>query len=378
MRILLLSNMYPSPQHPSSGIFVRNQVERLERVHGVCASLVVSPGRALGWLAKLVKYSRLHALAWRHVVGRHHLIHLHYASPAHFCSAWPALLRLHLPLVVTVHGGDIHSLPPRGIRRVWVRAMLRRAAAVIAVSRDLSHALSDGLGVRQERIEVIDVGCDLRRFSPAPPQALPEIRARFGFSGDRVVLLFVGHLGQGKGLDILLRALELLRDRKRLALVVAGSGPLARPLAAAFAARVPEMDVRWLGEIRHSRLPDLYRAADIFVLPSRSEGRPAAILESMACATPVVASRVGGIPEIIRHGSNGLLFDTERADLLASALRELIAEPRLRARIAAQALEDVASHSLARQAARVYAVYRGLLDPDSRRSARHPGSAPGG
>jgi glycosyltransferase involved in cell wall biosynthesis len=364
MRVLLLSNMYPSPAHPGSGIFVRNQVEALERNNGVSVSLVVSRGRAASRPAKFLKYLRLHLGAWRQLFGRHDVAHLHYASPAHLFAAWPVLAKTGLPLVVTAHGSDVHSLPPRGLRRLWVRLALRRAAAVIAVSRELSHGLTERLGVPPERIDVVDVGCDVAHFTPVLPDEVLAIRRRLGLGADRTVLVFVGNLGHGKGLDLLLDALERLPGQPGLDLLIVGSGPLRERLAKEFAARLPGVNARWVGEVPHSGIRDFYRAADLFVLPSRNEGRPAAILESMACGTPVVASRVGGIPEIIQHDENGLLFDSERSDLLATALQRLVSDRELRSRLARRALRDVESHSLARQAARVHEVYRRVAGRD--------------
>lgn len=360
MRVLLLSNMYPSRAHPSSGIFVRNQVQALEEGHGVRTALVVSPGRATNWPAKFRKYIRLHLLAWVGSFRRHDIVHLHYASPAHLCAAWPVLLTTRKPVVVTLHGGDVHSLPARGIGRRWVRLVLRRAAAVIAVSHELKREITDRLGIDSRKIHVIDVGCDLRRFTPASPEAAQAIRQRLRLDAERTVLLFVGHLIPGKGLDILLDALEAVPEPSRLALLIVGAGPLGARLADEFAERAPEVDVRWLGEVEHSSMSDYYSAADLVILPSRNEGRPAAILEAMACGTAVLASRVGGIPEIIEHGMNGLLFDSERSDLLSSALKALASDRELRARLAGQALRDVESHSLAGQAGRVFAVYLGV------------------
>ena len=369
MRVLLLSNMYPSRAHPSSGIFVRNQVRALEERHGVQTTLVVSRGRAKGWPAKFLKYIRLHLLAWARSFRRHDVVHLHYASPAHLFAAWPALLPTRTPVVVTVHGGDVHSLPRRGVRRRWVRLALRRAAAVVAASRDLKRELIDELGIEPGKIEVIDVGCDLGRFAPASPQAVPALRRRLGLPAKGTVVLFVGHLNHGKGLDILLAALEALPGQSRLTLLIVGSGPLRERLAAEFAARVPAIDVRWLGEVEHSLMGDCYRAADLLVLPSRNEGRPAAILEAMACGTAVLASRVGGIPEIIEHGASGLLFDSERSDLLSSALDRLISDRDLRTRLAGQALRDAQSHSLVGQSERVHAIYRKGRRPQLNASA---------
>jgi D-inositol-3-phosphate glycosyltransferase len=338
-------------------VFVREQVEELRAHQGIQADLAVYRGRARGPAGKLLKYLRLHARAWAAASTRHDLAHLHYASPAHLIAAWPALLLRRAPLVVTLHRGELYALPRRGARRELVRFFLRRAGRLIAVSADLGRQLAGELGLPAERIAIIDVGCDTRRFRPCLPRDKAAAKARLGLDPARPHLLFVGRLTERKGIDLLLEAAARLPCPPRSVLLVVGSGPLRERLERASSGLAP-VEVRWLGERDHAELPAWFAAADAMVLPSRSEGRPAVVLEAMASGTPVVASRVGGTGELIEDGVNGLLFESQDAPALARALERLIGDLALGQRLAERALADVREHSLERQAARIAAIYR--------------------
>lgn len=151
-----------------------------------------------------------------------------------------------------------------------------------------------------------------------------------------------------KGLDILIQASPLLGN---VHTVIIGDGP-ARP------ASVPPR-THLLGTI-----PDAARllpAFDVFVLPSRKEGLPYALIEAMAAGLPIVATTVGGIPEIITHEKNGLLVPVENPAALAAAIRRLVDDPSFRAQLGNAAKTSAEKFSFAAQLANTLAVYRGLL-----------------
>ena len=116
----------------------------------------------------------------------------------------------------------------------------------------------------------------------------------------------------------------------------------------------------WCGDKKNDELPKWYAAADAFVLPSRNEGTPAVILEAMASGTPIIASKVGGIPEIISDGVNGLLFESEKSEQLRVCLKKLFHNKNMRQRLAENALNGVVEHTLQRQVEKIVAVYRSL------------------
>jgi glycosyltransferase involved in cell wall biosynthesis len=162
------------------------------------------------------------------------------------------------------------------------------------------------------------------QFCPGPK---PAARARVGLPSDVPVILYVGNLVPVKGVDVLLRAAAQLAEGGRdFRLVLIGDGPLRPALERQVRESGLGERVRFAGSIAHGELPDWFRAADVFCLPSHSEGVPTVLLEASACGTPWVASAVGGIPEIAALGPSRLVLPDSPADL-AAALKSALNEP---------------------------------------------------
>jgi glycosyltransferase involved in cell wall biosynthesis len=143
-------------------------------------------------------------------------------------------------------------------------------------------------------------------------------------------LLLVGKLTAAKGQHVAIEALADLRDYE---LMLVGEGPDEPGLRRLAADTGVAERVRFLGTVDHSQLPACYSAADITLLPSEREGMPNAVLESLACGTPVIATRVGGVPEVMTDAVTGMLLDERSARALAVAVRRLHAAPGERGRI---------------------------------------------
>jgi glycosyltransferase involved in cell wall biosynthesis len=146
------------------------------------------------------------------------------------------------------------------------------------------------------------------------------------------VILFVGNLLPVKGVDVLIDAISRLDERDRRArCYLIGQGPLRETLRQHIARLGLTDRVTLVGPVLHADLPDWFRAADVFVLPSHSEGVPCVLLEAAACQTPFVASRVGGIPEIA-HLNHGEMVPPGNAATLADAIARVLATPAARGR----------------------------------------------
>jgi glycosyltransferase involved in cell wall biosynthesis len=239
--------------------------------------------------------------------------------------------RRGLPVVIKVHGCDIlcggKGLDRNPSRQRRTIEALQRADGVVAVSRDLADKVID-LGVPAERVHVVYSGVDASLFYPGP-SALA--RTRLGLVVDDPMILFIGSLVTVKGIETLLKACAKLAARgMRFHACLIGEGPLKAKLSQ----QIHELDlegrVRLLGTKPQAELGDWYRAASVFVLPSLSEGIPNVLLESTACGTPFVASRVGGIPEIAHLGSSRLVPAGNSA-ALAEALEATLVDPKVNA-----------------------------------------------
>lgn len=258
--------------------------------------------------------------------SRGFVLHAHCAYPDGVGVALVARW-LRIPYVVTAHGSDINIYAPQRLIRPQVRWAMRGAIAVIAVSEALKAKIAQLTNGELRCLETIPcAGFDEQVFRPRP-----QATAREGAKLDRAarVILVVGNLVPIKGHDCLFDALTLLGTRGVLrapdCIVVAGDGPLRRHLEGRAAAMtVPQ--VRFLGSVPQSEVARWMNAATLLCLPSRDEGMPNVVIEAMASGIPVVATRVGGLPEIVVEGRNGVLVERDSPSSLANGLERAMSE----------------------------------------------------
>jgi glycosyltransferase involved in cell wall biosynthesis len=263
---------------------------------------------------------------------RFDLVHAHWIVPNGLVAATAAggaggAGGRRVPLAIGLHGSDVFLAERRGVRRL-ARWALSRARLLTGCSPELVERVC-ALGFAAERSRVIPYGVDVETFKPdAGRRGL--WRQRLGIPAAAPLLLGVGRMASKKGFPILVEALpELLAEVPDLHVVLAGGGDRLEELRAA-AACWPR--VHFPGPVLHDALPDLYRAADLFVLPAvhdrrgNVDGLPNVILEAMASGLPVVASGISGIPLAVTDGDNGLLVPERDPRALGRALRRLLAD----------------------------------------------------
>jgi len=298
------------------------------------------------------------------------------------CAFWftPGLVayltwrRRGIPYVVWAYGSDILDdwrTPRRAVKsilRPLKRVILGRASAIVAISHYTRQVVADQ-GVPATRIHVICPGVDPSRFSPAPPR--PEQLLRYRRGANRC-LLTVARLDPHKGHGLVLRALAgPLRDIPALRYLIAGSGPEESALRRTAASLGVEDQVVFLGHVPDGELPDLYRAADVFVMPSGSvdradlvEGFGIAYLEASASGKPVVGGRTGGTENAVVDGVTGFLVDPKDPAALARALRAVLEDPSLAERMGRAGRERVlTSLSLERMGERLLTLLESELVP---------------
>jgi glycosyltransferase involved in cell wall biosynthesis len=257
------------------------------------------------------------------------VVHVHFLIPQGlYVSAIRPGARWRL--AITFHGTDAYALPQRApLYRALVRRAARGADAITAVSGDLLRAVREAIPGLRVPARVILNGNPLVRprpaAAPSPAVATPPPDGH---------VLAVGSLIARKGYDVLIRAVRRARDRGReLDVAVVGTGPEADRLAALSRELGVADRVLLLGEVPHVELGTFYQRAGCFAHCAREEAFGLVLLEAMSCGKPVVATRVNGIPEIVRHGETGLLVPPDDPDALAEALLALDADPALRARL---------------------------------------------
>lgn len=359
MRVLALTNLYPNPYQPHRATFNRHQFRLLNDRHPVRVIAPIAwtdelkarwagqpplpPGRRVTHDGLTVDHPRY---LFPPKVGRHWYGHFFRAAvgpafrravdefrpdlvfaPWAYPDGWAAgrlARKAGLPVVLQCHGSDVLLLDQHPSRKRRTVEAVTAADGVVAVSRDIADRLIR-LGVPADRVRVIIDGVDQRVFHPG---SQTEARRVVGLPDDGPpVLLFIGNLVDVKAIDVLLEACGVLhRENFPVRAVVVGGGPLRAKLEQQAAALGLAERVRFTGPLPQHTLPDWYRAADLFVLPSHSEGVPNVLLEASACGTPWVASRVGGISEIAHLGISRLVPPNTPAEL-AAAIRESLTAP---------------------------------------------------
>lgn len=270
------------------------------------------------------------------------------------------LLRPFWPmrLVTTVHGWGVAGTPT--LYTSIDRLCLPRYERVICVSEDLrSQCLASG--VKERSCVLIENGVDLEQYSATI--AVAEAKARLGIPASRFVVGAVGRLSGEKAFDLLIRAVDqLLRDGADIELLIVGEGN-QRPRLESLVAELGRADcIRLLGFRTNPH--ELYRAMDLYVLSSLSEGLPNVLLEAMAMGVSVVATRIGGVPRLVSHEENGVLIEPGSVDELAGALTRMLADPALRDRMGRAGRATIeARYSFQARMQKIIALYDDLVGP---------------
>jgi glycosyltransferase involved in cell wall biosynthesis len=247
--------------------------------------------------------------------------------------------------VITMHGGAYYSRRIR--RRLALRVAMGMSHHTVAVSQALRRTMSESLWVREESMGVVHNGLAPREGTHG------RVREELGVGPSDVLVVAVGNLYQVKGHAVLLEALSKLPAvRRRLVVAVAGSGPEEATLIELADHLGIATHVRLLGY--RPDVHDLLAGADIFAMPSLSEGLPMAMIEAMLAGKAIVASAVGGIPELLPSSEFGLLVAPGDAAGLASGLAGLIDDLGRRERLGARARERALEHFTASAMAETY------------------------
>ena len=402
MRLLFLTNVFPNPWQPAKGSFNLSMVRALAKQHSV---RVVSPvawvdewnalssgESALGAKSRRLDLDGLDVVYPRyyyppkvlrtgygwflwHSVRSTVLASLDEHRPDAVISYWAhpdgavALRAARLagvPAVVIVGGSDVLLLTGHRGRRRRILDVLHTADAVVTVSRHLMTKVL-ALGVPPEKVHVVYRGVDRELFSPGDRLAA---RRRLGIPPERKMVLWVGRMVPVKGLDVLLEACKRLQRQGIEPLVhLLGDGPLRTTLVARGRYLGLKNVVFSDGAVSQNDLPTWYRAADLTVLPSRSEGVPNVLLESLACGTPFVASAVGGVPEIGGKDRSGLVAADDPEALAEAMQRALGGEGAV-----CGALHEPASWESSAEG--LSAVIESLVQSDAPRRAIQPNAIP--
>jgi len=397
MKVLVFTSLFPNNVAPNHGVFVKERIAEVRRL-GKCELKIVAPipyypPLRFGWRASFAQVVREEIIDGIQVYHPRYFmipkvamalhggtmclslirfiknvqrtfdfdfIDAHYVYPDGFAAVLLGAV-LSKPVVVSARGSDINEFGRFPIIKRLLRYTIKRSVRSIAVCQALKSEMSR-LGIDSTKVSVIPNGVDRKKFFPCPTKE--KTRTALGLPRTRRIVLSVGALIPRKGHDYTIRALTRLIRQYRYSdvlLLIVGSGPERNDLETLVSSLGIQEHVRFVGEIPHKKLHLWYSAADLCCLASDKEGWPNVILESLACGTPVVATDIWGIPEIIQSESVGLL--TKRDDEnIAAALHKALNKTWSTESI----LEFAEQHSWRRAAESVQSIFDEVVEGSSR------------
>ena len=330
------------------------------------ANARVVPLRSIMMGSRRIAYLYRFAFKVRQVVETCHadLIHAHFAYPEGFVGL-VAKNSTKKPLVVSVHGYDVNTVPEIGYgarldKRIdrLVSKVLRSADAVVCVSHDLQKKVLE-VTEEPEKLQVIPIGVDLDRFNPGVDS--DEVRNSFG--SPRVLVLALRHLLPVYGLEYLIRAARVVADSEpKVLFVIGGDGPLREPLESLIRNLGLVDNVKLVGNVPREMAPAYVSACDIAVIPSLSEGISQYGQEAAAAGKPIIATQIGGLPEVVHDGINGYLVPPKNPESLAEKMLALIGDEGSRRRMGEESYNIARKEfDFRRNLTKIQSVYESLV-----------------
>ncbi len=354
MKVLVLSHMYPTRRKPLVGIFVRETIKRLSRQCGIkviCPypwipplgtlnalampaqelqdgievyypKYLPLPGRIFLWIKGLWCFGFI----WRAVAMirknfNFDIIHAFRVYPDGFAAVLLGKF-LNKPVVISVHGSDINIIIRNYFIKQMIQFSLTRAKRIISVSYALKERVIS-LGISENKVRVISSMIDTDAFRPKHKN---EAKLALNLPTGKKIVLFAGNFVTVKNPQVLINAALMMKKKGRrdVLFVLVGDGRLKSRMERQIKNFLLEEMFLLTGAKMYQEMPVWMNAADVFVLPSLAEGRPKVLIEAMSCGLAIVATRVGGIPEIIKDGQTGILVAPKNLDALVSGIEKVL------------------------------------------------------
>lgn len=362
IRVLVLSHMYPKNKKSISSIFIKQQLKSLIKQH--CQIKVISPVPYVPKLLRTNLRRKEYSLApeaifidgipiycpryicapgsWFHGIScytiyygiikkvkkvieefKPHILHTYTITPDGYVGLM-LKKKYKFPVICSLLGSDINVYP-----NYWpltlnlTKKAISNMDQLISVSQSLK-SIAENIALPKREIKIVYMGCNINKFINNK-ESRKNIREKLGIFPKEVVLLFVGSLLKQKGIFDLLEAFnQTYKKYKNLRLIFVGKGFAYNEMVYKLNELQFKNKIYIVGEKSHNKIPDWLNASDIFVFPSHSEGLPNAVIEAMACGKPVIATKVGGIPEAVQDGKSGILIEKGDIKALSNAINYLI------------------------------------------------------
>ena len=276
-----------------------------------------------------------------HALKPFDLLHAQYGYPTGF-AALEASRILGVPNVVSIQGGDGHwvGVGCCATHRDAMRIVLENANEILIGSKSFAAEVEENHRVDVSRFTIVTGAVDTNRFAPRD-----DWRAGAFIDEKRPRILYHGRVDRRKGaLDLLEAFIELLKETEtKPKLIYSGIGPDFEPVNERINELNLSANVKMLGYVDYENVPEIYRKADVFASPTYAEGFSNTILEAMASGLPIISTRAVGVVDCLRDGDNGLLVEIGDIEELKNALRQILEDQNLRAKLAQNALEECRS-----------------------------------
>jgi len=295
------------------------------------------------------------------------VVHAHISEPGIEFAVLNYIKKKKIPFILTLHGDPQKSygLPASELYLFFYKhlldKMLRCANLIVSPSRYYMNE-SKFLRKYKNKIRIVPHGIDVKKFSIR--ESPDGCREKLSIPKDKYILLYMGHLAPYKGPHILIKALdEVVKHTRDVIVIFAGGGKMENELKKLAQKVGVANNVRFEGFVKESLKPFYYKSADIFILPSINLLEMFGIvnLEAMVCGLPVISSKLGGIPEIVKNGKNGLLVPPSNVDALSNATVYLLENENLRRRMGKLGAKIASEYSWNRIAERMEKIYKEVL-----------------
>lgn len=362
IRVLILSHIYPNKMYPYYGCFIHNQTKYILKAG--CQVRVISPSPyapkilwfrpkwesygfsgAYDKIDKVPVYYPRYILPpgkWGHSLScftmycgiykfihslikefKPNILHAHTAT----ADGYVGLIlkrKYDLPLICSLRGSDINLYPYRDkLTMLLTKKVISEADQIVSVSHAIKTA-AEVIAKPKRSIKVVYNGCDFKLFSYSEEKRT-LIRNKLGISRNAKIIIFVGKITKNKGIFDLITAFKKLSSKyTRLHLIIVGYGPEYDALEKLLSFNNFNKKVHLVGRQPQRIIHNYLSAADVFVLPSYDEGLPNALLEAMSCGLPVIATKVGGIPEAIEDRKSGILINSKDVESISKAIENIL------------------------------------------------------
>ena len=337
---MIITNLYPLPWEPNRATFNRQQFAQLDNEFNKSVLVPIAFSEWFAHRKKIKQTENLRYVPYFYLpkIGRRFysafmflsilmhsgwwlankkpkIILASWAFPEAVAASWLSKL-FSCRFFFKVHGSDINLHGKIPARAQQIVKAAKKASGILSVSKALADEMV-GMGIERKKISVIYNGVDHQKFG---------VETKVPLSGD--YLLYVGNLKHDKGVVELIKGFaNICENHPALHLVYAGSGVEKKCLAELSKELNITNKVQLLGAVEHDKLPALITNAKALVLPSYNEGVPNVVLEAMACGTPVLATRVGGIPEVVDEKTCGKLITPRCEIAVENGLNDILNQP---------------------------------------------------